>query len=404
MAGQYPFAAAWGIFIDRVGPWACSLSAAVLYAIGFGLFSQAVSGPPGTLSIRSYHFLIIYFFLAGLATVASYFSSQFSAARIFPNRSALAIGVTTSIFGLSPLFLSLLASAFFIDPATEVVDCSRFLRFLAFATGIIHIVSGIGMRAVPPEQEHPPIIPSVEAADETPTERTALIQKPDSNSDHDKSLLALLRIPDFWYLTCAVFVCIGASEMVISNIGTILLALPSTIHSQSSPPVQVRLLSASNTLSRIFAGLFVDQVSPKSAPLKSRQIARIKLVYACALTLTLTFLWMSYGIRTQAGIWVLSVGTGVAYGATWTIVPGLVATLWGARDAGRNFGLVSYAPFLGTPVFTYLYAFVSDHARGRDTICHGVGCWQTTFRVCATAAGVAAFAALLLWRKRVIST
>jgi MFS family permease len=188
--------------------------------------------------------------------------------------------------------------------------------------------------------------------------------------------------------------------MVISNIGTILLALPTGVRAQTTPSIQVRLLSASNTTSRIGAGLVMDHFSPRSASLKIRQTTRIKLVYSCALCLTLTYAWMACFIKTQQSIWILSVGTGAAYGATWTIVPGLVAVMWGNRDAGRNFGLVSYAPFFGTPFFTYLYAFVSDNSRGEDPTCHGVRCWRTTFWTCTVAAGVATLAASVLWRRR----
>lgn len=62
-----------------------------------------------------------------------------------------------------------------------------------------------------------------------------------------------------------------------------------------------------------------------------------------------------------------------------------------------------YAPFLGTPTFSYLYAFVSAaHVTDVDTIqdgvCHGRECWTLTFEVSVLCAAVAFAASVYLWR------
>lgn len=74
MVGQYPFAPVVGSVIDGVGPWACSLAAAVLFSTGFGLFSlefrnhsESTFQPPST----SFHRLVLFYFLAGLGTLNS---------------------------------------------------------------------------------------------------------------------------------------------------------------------------------------------------------------------------------------------------------------------------------------------------------------------------------------------
>ena len=64
-----------------------------------------------------------------------------------------------------------------------------------------------------------------------------------------------------------------------------------------------------------------------------------------------------------------------------------------------------YAPFLGTPTFSYLYAFISDaHVADAepgadvDGVCRGPSCWKLTFEVSALGAALAFGASLYLWR------
>ena len=75
MAGQYPFAAIVGAAIDRYGAWSCSFAAAILYSLGFGLFAREVAqaSPDATsASNGTFHRLVLYFGMIGLATVSSY--------------------------------------------------------------------------------------------------------------------------------------------------------------------------------------------------------------------------------------------------------------------------------------------------------------------------------------------
>lgn len=78
--------------------------------------------------------------------------------------------------------------------------------------------------------------------------------------------------------------------------------------------------------------------------------------------------------------------------------PGILASIWGLENLGRNFGAFTYAPFFGTPIFSFIYSQVSDsHSNGG--ICQGVECWRTTFWVNTGAATVALFLSVLLWRQ-----
>jgi hypothetical protein len=71
--GQYSVAPLVGSAIDRVGPWACSLTSAFLFATGFSLFSLQFrnAGNTHVPSSLAFYRLFLSFFLAGLGTVTS---------------------------------------------------------------------------------------------------------------------------------------------------------------------------------------------------------------------------------------------------------------------------------------------------------------------------------------------
>ena len=113
--------------------------------------------------------------------------------------------------------------------------------------------------------------------------------------------------------------------MVIANIGTISLALPtkdvtsglpatSTLASNagvSTAATQVRLLSLSNTISRITTGPMADFISPVASYLPSgllmlprqHKVSRVAFLLGACLLMTVAFLWMTFGVTSQKEIW-----------------------------------------------------------------------------------------------------
>jgi len=112
--------------------------------------------------------------------------------------------------------------------------------------------------------------------------------------------------------------------MVVANIGTISLALPPTevttgvplsifknSSSVSTATTQVRLLSISNTASRLTTGPMADFISPVASYLPSgllvlprkHKISRVAFLLGSCILMTLSFLWMVLGVTTQQGIW-----------------------------------------------------------------------------------------------------
>ncbi len=115
---------------------------------------------------------------------------------------------------------------------------------------------------------------------------------------------------------------ISQSEMVISNIGTIVAALPPTTPDQGALGLtavvdnttqQVRLISIANTFTRIFVGPLADYISPVASYLpngtivraRKHRISRVCFLFVSATLLALTFCWTFTGITTQEGLWAL---------------------------------------------------------------------------------------------------
>ncbi len=78
----------------------------------------------------------------------------------------------------------------------------------------------------------------------------------------------------------------------------------------------------------------------------------------------------------------------------------MLSSIWGLPNLGRNFGIISYTAFVGTTVFSYIYAFVAArHVAPGENACAGVQCWRATFWVGTATSLLACGAALFLWRR-----
>lgn len=140
--------------------------------------------------------------------------------------------------------------------------------------------------------------------------------------------------------------------MIISNIGTIVLSLPSSAIERSAgagvqadTAHQVKLLSLANTVSRLGVGVVADFVSPVASYLpcgartfpRKHRITRMAFLSLSSLILVLTFLWMNNRVFTRDDIWALrcalpfylahpsltncfSLGTGIGYSAVFTVL------------------------------------------------------------------------------------
>jgi hypothetical protein len=123
-----------------------------------------------------------------------------------------------TFFGLSPLFLSLLASRYFTDPTTGL-NVTHFMVFLAVASGIIHLIGAFTLR-IPTSQcevasESDGVISGNDEESST-EERQPLLPNKTTRSDvhavhaDGSSVLQLFRDPSFWSLVFMVLITLGS--------------------------------------------------------------------------------------------------------------------------------------------------------------------------------------------------
>ncbi len=148
----------------------------------------------------------------------SYFSSLFAASRTFPQYLGAASGASMTLFGLSPLFLSLLASTFFTDPS-KGLDVPRFLNFLALTSGIVHLIGAFNMRSCKPQYIAPSTPASASTSDEERSidEREPLLPNKPHRSDSQiipigegRSVIELLKDSHFWLLALGALIVLGS--------------------------------------------------------------------------------------------------------------------------------------------------------------------------------------------------
>ena len=135
----------------------------------------------------------------------------------------ISTGASTAFFGLSPLFLSLVASAFFSSKDGEL-DVTHFIVVLSITAGIAHLVAAVFLRIFPPkasiaaqpddEIDNP--IPVIH-----PTEHTPLLSSPNNavetaSQSGQQTVWQLLSDTDFWLLAGSLLLLLG-SVSILSN-------------------------------------------------------------------------------------------------------------------------------------------------------------------------------------------
>jgi hypothetical protein len=116
-----------------------------------------------------------------------------------------------ALFGLSPLFLSVIASNFFTDPDAGL-NVPQFLRFLSIFVGSVHLIGAFYIKT--------PLAPGLSSARteqaSSADERSPLLPAtPHVSVDvlTPGSALDLLRDPSFWSLALVVLVTLGSVRL-----------------------------------------------------------------------------------------------------------------------------------------------------------------------------------------------
>jgi hypothetical protein len=187
-----------------------------MFSVSFGAFAYLIDHE-GTSSHR---WLVLLFFLAGSAAVSSYFSALF-ATRSHSAPGGLATSIPLALFGLSPLFLSYVATLSVFQLDNGELNTPRFIASLAVGAGSIHLISAFGLRV---RYDAPHVVkPNAydsSIPDEDVSERTRLLKKQPgspassnsvlSRTNDDGSVFGLLSDSSFWLFAAIVLVITGS--------------------------------------------------------------------------------------------------------------------------------------------------------------------------------------------------
>lgn len=133
-----------------------------------------------------------------------------------------------ALFGLSPLFLSVIATSFFMDPTTGLLNVPTFTYCLAVLSGVVYLTGSINLYRVPWPTQSPNPVESSHIIDTNPAEDSPLLglgRTDNVTRPLNPSVMELLTLLDFWLL--AVF--------CIFVLGTVCRPHPSMILKTHSP-------------------------------------------------------------------------------------------------------------------------------------------------------------------------
>lgn len=187
--------------------------------MSFGTFAYLIEHE----GVSSHRWLVLLFFLAGSAAVSSYFSALF-ATRSHSAPGGLATSIPLALFGLSPLFLSYVATLPGFQLDSGDLNTPKFIAFLAVGAGSIHLISAFGLRVrydSPHAVEQNALdthLPDVDVSEQTPLlkKQSARSGSPASSSsalhpiEDDGSVLGLLSDSSFWLFASIVLVITGS--------------------------------------------------------------------------------------------------------------------------------------------------------------------------------------------------
>jgi hypothetical protein len=140
-----------------------------------------------------------------------YFSSIFAASKHFPDYPGFASGVTMALFGLSPLFLSILASDFFIDPVSGLLDVVLFLKFMAVLTASTHVLGYFSLQTSTVANSSVSIADYLDS--DSIDENSTLLPRKTGSQTNDSPIVECpnpIRDWSFWLLGLYCFLIIGA--------------------------------------------------------------------------------------------------------------------------------------------------------------------------------------------------
>eukprot|EP00927_Polykrikos_kofoidii_P075661 TRINITY_DN7203_c0_g1_i11.p1 TRINITY_DN7203_c0_g1~~TRINITY_DN7203_c0_g1_i11.p1 ORF type:complete len:525 (+),score=60.71 TRINITY_DN7203_c0_g1_i11:36-1577(+) len=354
----------------------------------------------------------------------------------FPMQRGRAVALAKSFFGLSGSILTATASLFFPDQASSLLlflclflsgfgaACAPLLVVvpsakhceqdspvsrLNFGLGLMIVIAfflvivslvGIGVKSVAFHMLVFGVIlfllsflatlaTGVKRAGSSPDRHEGQTQPPSQQHSARASmpLGIALRTLDYWLLFFLSFAGFGTGLMEFNNISQMESALGESDHS-----VLVSLMSVANCCGRIFFGLVPDTVAHK--------ISRPPFLVVNLVLMGLGHCFVSVGNLMMLFLGAVTVG--FSYGGFWTLVPSLVAELFGMDCFATLYNIMSISVSAGSLIFsTVLAGQLYDreakiHPAHSGSGCVGPTCYRLAALVSAGVVCVGILAATVL--------
>ncbi len=442
-----------GYLCDRYNPRPLSLVAGILFGFGYllGAFTYH-AGPLNSEGGWPFALMVLAFTGVGTGTSCMYLSAVTTCAKNFGRgkHKGLTLALPIAAFGLSGVWQSQVASHFFTPKDGGDIDVFRYFLFLAGLLFAVGVVGAFGLRVVNEEDLIDEAVNDLERSgllEESPLfQRSTLhdaentngygtltpsTSPPDDSKPHDPSNLEpalkktlllntetrlFLSDPTTYLLAAGFFLTTGPGDAFINNLGTIIHTLypPSTstpIPTSNSPTTHVSIVALTSTLARLLTGTLSDLLAPTTSPPNPRTctVSRVTFLLLSTLLFSLGQALLASGLVQQkpALFPTVSALIGLGYGAIFTLTPIITSTVWGVENFGTNWGIVAVVPAAGAAIWGAVYSAVYqagvDTSRpgpdgGREQMCYGVRCYQSTFWAMAVASWLAIGLWMFAWR------
>ncbi|KAK9244277.1 major facilitator superfamily domain-containing protein [Lipomyces tetrasporus] len=419
-AGMYLTTPIVGISADMYGSAVLSLLSAILFGVAYALAAWAYAAH------LPYFTMMISFLLIGGGTACMYFGSITACAKTFTSNRGLALGLPITAYGLSSLWQSQVAAAFFIDRESGEVHVPGLFAFFAVFLSTVGLIATAGYHfgyrpdslvasskklqhtaaKLGSDEETPlldddgsePFSPrvgssaanlgagGVDVDDEDDCKTILLTRK--------QMVLAFAKDWTAWGAALGLFTTIGPGEMFLNNMGSIIRSLSAP---GPSTATNVSIISFSSASMRIIAGIGSDYISSKEGRRYSRMWV---MLFFASLLVFGHFLVGLGGLEVSNGwwFWAVSSSLGAGYGAIFTLAPTVVSLVWGAERFGTNWGVLFVFPAVGSIFYELIYAAIYDYHTYGERLCYGLSCYQATFLVTGTSCVVAIITWIVVWR------
>ncbi|ODV80731.1 monocarboxylate permease [Suhomyces tanzawaensis NRRL Y-17324] len=339
------------------------------------------------------------FFFIGLATSSLYFASVITCAKIYPDHKGLAISLPITCYGLSSLFGSqLMKMAYFKHDGSSYLDLHKAFNFFGVLYIIMGILNFVSNSIVIVEQDVLFAAPSL-PDETTPLVSLAADDEDDSNSllpqrslvepqHHHQRYIQFLHDKSAWILLVATALNLGPLESYQVNLGSILKN--STYHTDLSN--QVSIIATSSTISRLVLGGLSDYISSDKRAYPICRVWLIVLVLVVGAVGQVANMYISED--NEQWYYIISILNGFSYGGLFTVLPTIVASIWGIDMMGSTWGSFMVAPAIGSVGYSLFYGKQIDS----NCVNGGASCLSEYFNVTGVSMACSLVLVVAVWK------